>query len=193
VAIAVGDVSGHGLSAALLMAETRAYVRSLVRTITDLGEILRQLNLFLCDDTEDERFVTLVLTILDPARRSLVFSSAGHIPGYLLDHSGATRRELHSTGMPLGIFGEAEFPPSQEIPLAPGDLLVLLTDGATEAQNEDGEFLEAEGVLRVIERERRRTSAGIIRRLRSAVEEFGAHDPQRDDITAVVCKVDGSP
>ena len=193
IAIAVGDVSGHGFSAALIMAETRAYLRSLVGSGADPDEILRQLNVFLCDDTEDERFVTLVLAILDPARRSLVFASAGHIPGYLLDGSGVTRRHLESTGMPLGIFGEAEFPVSPEIPLAEGDLLVLLTDGATEAQNEDGDFFEAEGVLRVVMEERGQGSADIIRGLRTAIEEFASQNPQRDDITAVVCKVGASP
>jgi sigma-B regulation protein RsbU (phosphoserine phosphatase) len=190
--VAVGDVSGHGFSAALLMAETRAYLRSLVRSSTDLDEIMRQLNVFLCEDTEDERFVTLLLAILDPARRTLVFSSAGHIPGYLLDPSGAPRRELESTGMPLGIFNEAEFPAGPEIPLAEGDLLVLLTDGATEAQNEGGDFFEAEGVLRAVREERHRGSVGIIRGLHSAIEDFASESPQRDDITAVVCKVEPS-
>ncbi len=140
VAIAVGDVSGHGFPAALLMAETRAYLRSLVRRSTDLDEILKQLNAFLCEDTADERFVTLQLAILDPTHRSLVFASAGHVPGFLLDGSGATRRELESTGVPLGLFDDAVFPASPTIPLADGDLLVLVTDGATEAQNEDGDF-----------------------------------------------------
>jgi len=193
VAIAVGDVSGHGLSAALLMAETRAYLRSLLRSSADLEEILRQLNVFLCDDTEDERFVTLMLTILDPARRSLVFSSAGHIPGYVLDPSGATRRALESTGMPLGLFTDAEFPASPGIPLAEGDLLVLLTDGATEAQNDAGDFFDAEGVLRTVAKARHGESDAIIRKLQSAIEDFGSHNPRRDDITAVVCKVGPRP
>ncbi|MCG6924270.1 MAG: SpoIIE family protein phosphatase [Acidobacteria bacterium] len=193
VAIAVGDVSGHGLSAALLMAETRAYLRSLLRSSTDLDEILRQLNVFLCDDTEDERFVTLMLAILDPARQSLVFSSAGHIPGYVLDPSGATRRALESTGMPLGLFTDAEFPASPGIPLAEGDLLLLLTDGATEAQNAAGDFFDAEGVLRTVAKARHGDSDAIIRELHSAIEDFGSHSPRRDDITAVVCKVGPRP
>ena len=94
-------------------------------------------------DTEDERFVTLLLALLDPTRRSLVYASAGHIPGYVLDALGATAATLEPTGTPLGIFEEAEFPASAEIPLAEGDLLLLLTDGATEAQNEDGDFFES--------------------------------------------------
>jgi PAS domain S-box-containing protein len=189
VGIAVGDVSGHGFGAALLMAETRAYLRSLSKTTTDLGEILRQLNLLLCHDTEDERFVTLMLTLLDPARKTIVYSSAGHIHGYVLDRSGATRHVLDSTGTPLGIFGDSEFASSPEIPLAKGDLLLLLTDGAAEAQDRNGDFFETERVLRVVAEERQRSSAQIVRRLRAAIEEFAGDSPQRDDITVVVGKV----
>jgi len=186
-------VSGHGFGAALLMAETRAFLRSLSRSATDLREILRQLNLLLCHDTDDERFVTLMLTLLDPARRSIVYSSAGHIQGFVLDGSGATRHILGPTGPPLGLFDESEFTSSAEIPLAAGDLVLLLTDGAAEAQDRSGAFFETERVLRVVAEERQQSSAQIVRRLRAAIEEFARESPQRDDITAVVCRVTSAP
>ena len=189
IGIAVGDVSGHGFGPALLMAETRAYLRSLSETSADLGQILRRLNRFLCQDTEDERFVTLMVALVDPARRSLLYSSAGHIHGYVLDHTGAPRHVLGSTGAPLGIFGEADFPSSPEIPLAGGDLLLLLTDGAAEAQDPDGAFFETERVLRVVAVERHRSAAEIVGHLRTAIETFSRDSPQADDITVVVCKV----
>jgi sigma-B regulation protein RsbU (phosphoserine phosphatase) len=189
VGIAVGDVSGHGFGPALIMAETRAYLRSLSRTSSDLGQILRRLNRLLCHDTEDERFVTLMVALLDPARRSLVYSSAGHIHGHVLDRDGTTRHVLRSTGAPLGIFENGEFPSSPEIPLAAGDLLLLLTDGAAEAQDRDGAFFETERVLRVVAQERHRSAAQIVECLRAAVGEFSRDSPQADDITVVVCKV----
>jgi sigma-B regulation protein RsbU (phosphoserine phosphatase) len=189
VAIAVGDVSGHGFGSALLMVETRAYLRSLSKTSSDLGQILLRLNRLLCQDTDDERFVTMLATLLDPVRKSLVYSSAGHVDGYVLDRGGATRHVLGSTGLPLGILAEAEFPPSAEIPLAAGDLLLLLTDGATEAQDPDGAFFETERVLRVVAEERHRGAAQIVECLQAAVREFSRDAPQADDITAVVCKV----
>lgn len=188
VGIAVGDVSGHGLGPALIMAETRAYLRSLSRTSSDLGQILRRLNRLLCQDTEDERFVTLMVALLDPARRSFVYSSAGHIHGHVLDHRGASRQLLRATGTPLGIFEDAEFPSSPEIPLAAGDLLLLLTDGAAEAQDRDGGFFETERVLRVVAEERHRSAAQIVECLRAAVGRFSQDTPQADDITVVVCK-----
>jgi PAS domain S-box-containing protein len=187
--LAVGDVSGHGFGAALIMAETRAYLRSLARTTTDLGQVLGALNAFLVEDTEAERFVTLVVALLDPVRRTLVYASAGHIQGYVVDASGATKHVLDSTGLPLGLFGDAEFRSGPELCLEKGDLLLLLTDGATEAQRPDGEFFEAERVLRTVAEAREDDAAQVIRRLHTAVSAFAPGEPQRDDITAVVCRV----
>jgi len=190
--IAVGDVSGHGFGPALLMAETRAYLRSFSKATSDLEWILRRLNLFLSHDTEDERFVTLMLVVLDPERRSLVYASAGHVPGMLLDRSGATRRVLESTGVPLGIFSEADFASSPEVLLDEGDLFVLLTDGAAEAQDASGRFFESERVEEVVSGLRQAPAHEIIGGLHDAVDVFAAPGPAADDITAVVCKVGSS-
>ena len=187
--IAVGDVSGHGFGAALLMAETRAYLRSLSRATAGLKEMLGELNAFLFADTEDERFVTLMLALLDPVRRTLVYASAGHNHGYVLDGSGKPKHVLGSTSMPLGIFCDAEFPTSTELPLASGDLLLLLTDGVTEAQNRDGDFFETDRVFQVMAEARQDDAARMVRRLHAAVSAFAPDEPQRDDITAVVCRV----
>jgi PAS domain S-box-containing protein len=193
--IAVGDVSGHGFSAALLMAETRAYLRSLVRA-TDclrasayLREILGSLNAFLVEDTEDHCYVTLLLALLDPARKTLVYASAGHIHGYALDGAGATRHVLESTSPPLGLFRDAAFAPSGELALAAGDLLLLVTDGLTEARNHEGEFFEAERVLGCVAQAREDDAARVVRRLYAAVSAFAAEEPLHDDVTAVVCRV----
>jgi sigma-B regulation protein RsbU (phosphoserine phosphatase) len=193
VGIAVGDVSGHGFGAALLMVETRAYLRSLSKATTDLGQILGQLNRLLCHDTEDERFVTLMLVLVDPARRTIVYANAGHMHAFLLDSSGTVRRVLDATGPPLGLLGEPEFSSSPEIPLAEGDLLLLLTDGAVEAQDANGAFFETERALRVVAESRQHGSAEIVRRLRAAIEEFARDSPQRDDVTVVVGKVGPAP
>ena len=190
--VAIGDVSGHGFGPALLMAETRAYLRSLAKATTDLNWILKRLNMFLYDDTEDERFVTLMLVVVDPGTRSLAYSSAGHVPGYLLDRSGATRQVLESTSIPLGIFPDASFTSSAEIPLADGDLFILLTDGAMEAQDAQGEFFEAERIVRVVSELHRHPSHRIIAGLHEAIEQFTPQGRRSDDITAVVCKA-GSP
>jgi PAS domain S-box-containing protein len=189
--IAIGDVSGHGFGAALLMAETRAYLRSLVKADTSLDAILRTLNAFLYADTEDNRFVTLSLALLDPARRSLAFASAGHIHGYVLDASGGTVHVLRAASPPLGLFADPEFPAGEEVTLGSGDLVLMLTDGAAEAQREDGQFFEARRVLEVVRAARGEDAAQVVRRIHAAVRAFAPDEPQRDDITAVVCRVLG--
>jgi sigma-B regulation protein RsbU (phosphoserine phosphatase) len=186
--IAVGDVSGHGFGPALLMAETRAYLRSLAKSTRDLRKILQRLNQFLHRDTELERFVTLMLVVIDPRRRSLTYSSAGHVPGFVLDGSGVPRRVLESTSVPLGIFRDAPVDVSPEIPLEDGDLFVLLTDGVMEAENERGEFFEQDRALDLVAELRGQPSRRIVTGLYKAVESFRSPGPRGDDVTAVVGK-----
>src|SRR5262249_56380318 len=84
------------------------------------------------------RFTPLIRAKLDPRRHTLVYTSAGHQTGYVLNSAGAVKQALASTGYPLGILKEADFPASEEIPLQPGDLVMLVTDGIVEARAPDG-------------------------------------------------------
>jgi len=186
LAIAIGDVSGHGFGPALLMAETRAYLRSLLRTTRDLSRIMERLNVFLHRDTEPERFVTLMLVLLDSEQRSLTYASAGHVPGFLLDASGGLRRVLGSTGIPLGIFRNSRCETSETIALAGGDMFILLTDGATEAVDDHDESFETERVLRIARELRRQPVRRIVAGLHHAIEAFRVPGPRVDDVTAVV-------
>ena len=127
----------------------------------------------------------------DPARRTLVYASAGHIQGYVIDASGATKHVLGSTGLPLGLFGDAEFRSGPELDLERGDVLLLLTDGATEAQRPDGEFYDCARVLQAVAETRGEDAAQTVRRLHAAVSAFASGQPQQDDVTAVVCRVLG--
>jgi sigma-B regulation protein RsbU (phosphoserine phosphatase) len=99
--IAIGDVSGHGLAPALLIASTRAYLRAFCQTHDDVGEILVLANRVLAEDLKDENYVTLLLACLDPQRRCLVYASAGHPTAYILDRAGMLKARLDSTGVPL--------------------------------------------------------------------------------------------
>jgi sigma-B regulation protein RsbU (phosphoserine phosphatase) len=160
----------------------------LARTTSDLGEILKQLNTFLCHDTDDERFVTLMLVRLDPARRSFVYTSAGHIPGYLIDASGSVKTVLESTSMPLGIFPETEFESSQEQILVEGDLIFMMTDGVTECQNHEDDFYGEKRALQVVSAERQSDAQRIVGKLYTAIKDYASERPPSDDITTVVAK-----
>jgi serine phosphatase RsbU (regulator of sigma subunit) len=134
--IALGDASGHGIGAALLIAETHAYLRALALTRTAPGQVLDSVNQRLVEDITSDHFVTLFLGRLSPLTRSLVYSSAGHLPGYVLDGRGEVKMVLKSTGLPLGADGTGDFPTGPGVRLEPGDLVFLLSDGISRRPRE---------------------------------------------------------
>jgi sigma-B regulation protein RsbU (phosphoserine phosphatase) len=188
--IVIGDVSGHGLGPSLLMAQTRAYLRSLARTCSDIGEIASILNQALVEDTADASFVTLLFTCLDPADGSLDYVNAGHLPGFILDRSGSVRAELKSTSVPVGLFPRRVFESSQTVNLKPGDLVVLFTDGITESEAPDETSFGVEGVLEVVRAHRDEPSGQIVGKLCLAARQFTKGRVQLDDATAVILKAD---
>jgi sigma-B regulation protein RsbU (phosphoserine phosphatase) len=184
--IAVGDVSGHGLGPALLMAGTRAYLHVLVQARDDVGEILTTVNRLLCEDTRNEQFVTLFLARLDPGSRTLVYASAGQ-EGYLLDNSGLATK-LDSTSLPLGVNEEVIIPSAESIPLEPGDIILLVTDGILEAKSADGSCFGIDRSLDTIRASRSRPCREIGAALWGAVRQFSRHTPQGDDMSVVIIK-----
>lgn len=189
IGLVVGDVSGHGFGPALLMANTRAYLRALAMTCGGVGDILTRTNAALGQDTSDEHFVTLLFARLDPADRSVVYASAGHNPGLVLDADGRVRRELKSTDLPLSVMPDTTFTAAERFDLLPGELLFLFTDGLTEARAPDGGEFGIERALETLRSHRTRPAADIVQALYHAAREFEAGEPQRDDVTMVVVKV----
>lgn len=189
VGVVIADVSGHGFGPALLMAETRAYLRALALTRRDVAELITLVNQFLAADTDDERFVTLFLGRLDPTQRSFVYTSAGHLAGYVLDRQGQTKALLESTGFPLGIDVAAEYTAAPAVQLEPGDIVFLLTDGVIEAFNGTKTLFGVERALQVIAQHRAAPARQIVEALYAAVCEFCQCRPH-DDCTMIVVKVD---
>jgi PAS domain S-box-containing protein len=187
--LVVADITGHGVGPALLMAETRAYLRLLTRNREKVEEILSLANRTLVEDVGNERFVTLMLAQLDPEARTLVYGSAGHPAGYVVDASGEVKATLRSTGPPLGIASSANFRASSPVPLVPGDVLLLLTDGIEETTAPDKTLYEARRALEFLRQNRSRPAAEIVRGLYDSVREFAQGHPLTDDITALVVKV----
>ena len=191
--IAVGDVSGHGFGPALLMAVTRTYLRAFAQTCGDVAIILNLANHALYHDTSEDRYVTLLLARVDPRTRSLEYVSAGHLTGYVLDANGAVKGQLPSTGLPLGISPESAFRAGPAIPLAPGELVLFLTDGVVEARAPFGATFGARRAQEIVRIYRRLPAAEIAHNLYHAVRAFAQEAPQTDDITAVVLKAEESP
>ena len=188
VGLVVSDVAGHGVGPALLMAETRAYLRVLAGRREDVGEILTRANGILAEDMGGERYITLFIGRLEPATRELVYASAGHPPGFLLSADGSVRAQLKRTGIPLGMRASTVYATAPPVVLAPGELLVLLTDGIEEASAPAGELFGTDRALDVVRRHRDKPARAIVEALYDATRDFAKGAAQLDDITAIVVK-----
>lgn len=187
--LVVGDVTGHGIGPALLMAETRAYVRIAGLNRAEAGEVLTRTNIALAEDIGDERFVTLFLGRLDSAERKLTYVSAGHPPGYLLAPDGSVRMELRRTAVPLGMRPNTDYRDASPIVLQPGEIILLLTDGIEEAMGPGDEMFGTDRMLGVLRTNREKGATQIVDALYLAVREFCKGTVQEDDVTAIVVKV----
>ncbi len=189
VTVAIGDVSGHGVGAALVMTATRAYVRAFTRSEADAASLLRNLNGALTADLNEGRFVTLMLIQVDPRTRLIEYAGAGHLPSYLLRGDGGVELVLGSTGPPLGLLPGAEFATCGPIAYGDGDTIVLFTDGVTEAENADGQAFGAERALNTVRMRRWSSARELVEGLAEAVRAFCGEERQSDDVTALVCKL----
>ncbi|MEX2138097.1 MAG: SpoIIE family protein phosphatase [Pirellulales bacterium] len=188
--VVIGDVSGHGLAAALLMSSTRAYLRSLALAGMEIEDVLTLANRALVADMEeDSRFVTLLYARFTPGRLVVLYTSAGHQPGYVIDADGNVKATLDSTAMPLGIMMDGEFPAGPEIELQSGDLVLLLTDGVVEAVGPDGTAFGTDRALDVLRDNSSRTAGELVEELHLAVMDFRQQSLLEDDLTAIVIKV----
>ena len=190
--IAVADAKGHGFSSALVMALTRAYVRSFAAMQLELDEILAGVNQMLLKDLEHGHFVTLFLARLSPQNGTLSYASAGHVPGFILFKSGELKCSLESTGPPLGLFPGSRFTLHHAIQFGTEEIGVFLTDGVTESTTPDGRQFGTQPVLDYVRSRRRDPAADIARGIYQAARAFAHGDLQDDDITSVIVKVDRS-
>lgn len=187
--IVVGDVTGHGIGPALLMAEARAYLRLLALNRDDVGEILTRANRVLASDVDYEHYITLILGKIDPVKRTLAFANAGHSTGFLLGADGSVRAQMKRGGIPLGLQADNQYSCQEVFHLVSGDIAVFLTDGLEEAMNSKEEFFGVERVLEKIRTNRDKPASEIISGLFKALEDFTGTEEQQDDLTVVVVKV----
>ena len=187
--IAIGDASGHGIGAALVMAVARSSLRTLALTQCDPGTVLALVNRRLIDDLPPDQFVTLCLARLDPVNRSLTYGSAGHCSGFVMQRDKTIRLELESTGMPLGVDLGAEFPSAPAVTLHPGELVLLLTDGILEARSPNEVPFGRERVLEVVGAHFDEPPTAICQAILSAVDAFCQPQAPPDDLTAVIITV----
>jgi sigma-B regulation protein RsbU (phosphoserine phosphatase) len=190
-ALVLGDVSGKGISAALLMALIHGAIHSVswTRSTQDHVNASRQLNTLLCQKTATERFTSLFWGFFDPQRSTIQYINAGHLPPYLLrktDNQIETRR-LEIGGPVMGLLPGANFQQGEEF-VAPGDLLVAFSDGVVEATSDAGEEFGDKRLLAVIQEVWDSSATDIRNAIHARLKEFTGDLPVVDDQTLIVVR-----
>jgi sigma-B regulation protein RsbU (phosphoserine phosphatase) len=180
----LADVSGKGMSAALLSSMVLGALSMEFHSGTQPREVLARVNRLLCEKSLPGQFVTLFL-FLQNRQGTGQFISAGHNPAYLFRAATGKIQKLFSEAFFLGMFEEATFE-SRPFQLGQGDILVVISDGVTDAQNPQQEMFGEQRLLQVIRQEAPAGSHAIERQLLKAVEEFTQGTVQNDDITFVM-------
>ncbi|NWG12603.1 MAG: PP2C family protein-serine/threonine phosphatase [Acidobacteria bacterium] len=187
--IAIADISGKGISAAILMANLQALVRAVAHSGQAPAEVCRRLNHHLVEVSEASRFATLFYGEWLAAERRLRYVNAGHNPPMLISSESCHR--LDSGGMPLGIFAEAAFEMGEAV-LTAGDLLVLYSDGVTEAGLKHGRELGEDRLRSLVQAHRLKPLAEIQKIVLAEVRQRTGDEPD-DDITLLMVRATQLP
>jgi phosphoserine phosphatase RsbU/P len=185
--IAIGDVSGKGTPAALLMANLQATIRALVPLNLTLAELTERVNDLMCQNTGGNKFVTFFCAMLDPATMVLTYVNAGHNYPYLLRADGTMER-LDKGGMILGVIKSLVPYEQESVTLRKGDLLVLFTDGVSEAMSKESEEFGEERLETVVRAHAHSSSQEVMVAIHRQVQEHTKGAPQSDDITMMIVK-----
>jgi len=192
--IVVGDVSGHGIGAALFMATARAHIRASITNMESILKAMSTINNLLIEDMEkNDHFMTLFILRLDLSLMRIKYISAGHETSIIYRKSNDSFIELKSTGLPVGLIEDAEFKQAEH-QLQAGDILFLYTDGIKEAMNEQEELYGYERIKEMLKQNSALPVDEIRQEIISDVEKYCSGYPQQDDWTVVIIKVkdDGS-
>ncbi|MCY2956975.1 MAG: SpoIIE family protein phosphatase [Planctomycetota bacterium] len=186
IAVMIGDVTGHGVGAALLTHAAQAALRSYLELLDDLSQVVTRLNSRLVASVETGIFMSLLLCIIDPKRRTLQYVNAGH-PALL--HCGRHGvRELEKTGMVLGVVGNQQYQVSKEVTLEPGDLLFLHTDGVDEAMSPAREVYGEERLHKRLTQLWSESAEGVLAGLEDSLRQH-TNSVFGDDFTMIAVKL----
>lgn len=185
--IAIADVAGKGIPAALFMALSKTIVHTDALKHEDVAEVLKDSNEIIASESSSGMFVTLFLGILNQTTGNLVYANAGHHPTLVLRAGDARFDALGVTGIALGIMEGSEYSQGQTA-LQPGDILVMYTDGIVEAVSPQGEYFGLERLKSIIAGSSDLSPEAMLKEIVDRVFSFSGNQPQFDDITALVVK-----
>jgi serine phosphatase RsbU (regulator of sigma subunit) len=185
--LAIADVSGKGIPSALFMALSRALMRASATVTTSPDKAINHANNLICQDSKANMFVTLFYAVLDAETKTFKYANAGHNPPLLVSAASNDIVLLKAQTMPLGINQDIEAT-TKEFTLKPGDLVVLYTDGVTEAINEKREQFDVERLGEIVKDNRHLSADQLMHRIEDDLKKFVGKQPQFDDITIMIIK-----
>lgn len=189
VVAVIGDVTGHGIGPALLMAACRAYARATVGQREGLVSSIDRLNQLLTSDMDDGRFITFAAAVVHDSTSSVELLSAGHGPIVVLNHADGKTELLGPSGMPLGIVEDAPFESPLIVPLERGDVLLMVTDGFVEAIDpETGKQYGTARLTQFLKSHAAEDAATFLSGLAAEVDRYTRGSAQADDMTAVMIR-----
>jgi serine phosphatase RsbU (regulator of sigma subunit) len=191
--VTLADVTGHGIGPALLASVCRAYARASFNPKDSLANVMQRINKSFGSDLSPGRFATFVAAICRAGSDNLELLSAGHAPLFVYSHSKRELETFAAHDVPLGILPQLTSVGSQIVSMQPGDLVLLVTDGFLEWENQTGEQFGAARLEGVVRSNSHLGPEEIIAELYSRVLEFAGGTSQQDDLTAVVIKKTASP
>jgi sigma-B regulation protein RsbU (phosphoserine phosphatase) len=190
IGVAIGDVSGHGIPSALLMASVRSSLRQRASLPGTIAKIISDVNRQLVKDVEDSgQFMTMFFLTLDTASRQLEWVRAGHDPGFVYDPGSDSFSELGGSGIALGVDAEWIYEDYKKTDFSNGQIIFLSTDGIWEARNKKGEMLGKEPILNAIRQNSSSDAGQIVDAIFAILYKFIGDAKIEDDITSVVIKM----
>jgi len=196
VVVLIGDVTGHGIGAALLTHAAQAAVRSYLELLDDMSQVVTRLNRRLAESVETGNFMSFLLVEIEPTEQQIRYVNAGH-PGLMIVRADGTVDTLGKTGMVLGVVGDQEYPVSDSIQLGRGDVLFLRTDGVDETMSPDREMFGEQRIREVLAAHRECSAEEILQEIDSALVEWargsgtGTDTPCDDDLTMIAFRLHG--
>jgi sigma-B regulation protein RsbU (phosphoserine phosphatase) len=189
--VAIGDVSGHGISAALLMATVRAALRQRVSLKGNLKEIICDVNRQLVSDVEESgQFIGLFYLAVDQSKRTIKWVRAGHAPAILYDPETDTFEALNGPGVALGVDAGLRYAENEKSDIKKNQIIVLATDGILEARNPQGRMFGRSSLVNSIRRNKYAGAKQILDAVFNDLKQFRREAELEDDITLVVIKIE---
>ena len=188
-AIAIGDVAGHGIASAMVMASARAVLRSRCHDARSLAELLGHMNAQITEDSSSGRFMTMLLMAVNPVTRELKWASAGHREPLVLDPDTGEFLPLSGAGIPLGVTADATYEDYSYAGLRTGQIMLVATDGLWEAANPAGEHFGLDRLKKIMRERSHHDANDICSSITMSLLTFFGGEPQVDDISFVIVKV----